>query len=148
MVRELPLGPGDALVDLGSGLGRVVFLAHLLTGAKAHGIELQPHLVQTAEARRVELGLEGVSFVCANAEQAVLDGSVFFLYAPFNGDMLDRVMARLEEVARRRPITVCAVGVELHRYAWLEPKRTSHVALTIYVKKGTGYSSRRDIRAP
>jgi SAM-dependent methyltransferase len=132
MVRELPLEPEDEVVDLGSGLGRVVFLAHLLSGAKAHGIELQPHLVQTAEARRVELGLEGVSFACANAEEAELDGSVFFLYAPFNGDILDRVMARLEEVARRRPIAVCTVGVELGSVSWLAPRRTSDVALSIY----------------
>jgi len=33
-------------VDLGAGVGRVVMLAHLLTGARAHGIEVQKELVR------------------------------------------------------------------------------------------------------
>jgi hypothetical protein len=135
MVLELPLAPGDALVDLGSGLGRVVLLAHLLSGAKARGVELQPHLVREAEARRAELGLAEVSFVCGRAEEVELDGSVFFLYAPFNGELLERVVGRLEEVARRRPISVCAVGLEL-RVPWLRPRPTSCVSLTVYASTG------------
>src|SRR4051794_1105118 len=39
MVRAVPLEPGDELVDLGSGLGRVVILAHLISGARARGVE-------------------------------------------------------------------------------------------------------------
>lgn len=34
-VTEVPVLPDDEIVDLGSGLGRVVILAHLLTGARA-----------------------------------------------------------------------------------------------------------------
>ena len=132
LVRELPLRPSDALVDLGSGLGKVVILAHLLSGVRAHGIEIQAPLVHAARERCVGLGLDAVSFVHANAVEAELDGSIFFLYAPFNGALLTAVLARLEEIARRRAIAVCAVGLELHGAPWLRPRPTSHVSLTLY----------------
>ncbi len=132
MVREAPLRPDDQLVDLGSGLGRVVLLAHLLSGARALGIEIQDHLVTSARAHAAALQLSDVSFIHANAVDLELDGSVFFLYAPFNGEMLARVLARLEPVARRRPIIVGTVDLELHDVAWLLPRTTSSRALTLY----------------
>ena len=131
MALEMPLRPDDDFVDLGSGLGRVAILAHVLSGARCRGVEIQEHLVRSAEARCVELGLP-VSFVCADAADVELDGSVFFLYAPFNGEMLARVLRRLENVARRRPIVVCAVDVELRAVPWLRARQTSSVALTLY----------------
>lgn len=130
-VIEAPVGATDVLVDLGSGLGRVVMLAHLLTGARASGIEIQGHLVERARSRARDLGLDDVSFVHANVEDSALDGSVFFLYAPFNGQMLARVLERLETVARRRSLVVCTVHLELAGVAWLAQRSTSG-ALTIY----------------
>jgi SAM-dependent methyltransferase len=132
MVLELPLQPDDELVDLGSGLGRVVILAHLLSGARARGVEIQEHLVAAARTRCAELALSAVSFVHANAADSELDGSVFFLYAPFNGAMLRRALDRLEDVARRRPIVLCAVGLELEGVPWLRRRNTSVVSLTLY----------------
>jgi len=131
-VREAPVRAGDAFVDLGSGLGRVAILAHLLSGARASGIEIQEALVRCARARCAELALADVSFVHADATAVELDGSIFFLYAPFNGDVLRRALGRLEEVARRRPIVVCAVDLELHDASWLQPRKTSRVSLTLY----------------
>ncbi len=132
MVRDVPLGPDDHLVDLGSGLGRVVMLGHLLSNARATGIEIQDHLVHRARERCAALGLTSVAFHHANAAEIDLDGSVFFLYAPCNGEMLARVLDRVAEVARRRPIVVCTVGLELHDAPWLTARASSHVALNIY----------------
>lgn len=116
----------DVFVDVGSGLGRVVFLAHLLTGARAHGIEVQQHLVESSRRRAGELGIEGaVTFTQANAADLALEGTCFFLYAPCNGELLARVTRRLEAVAR--PLTVCAVNVELP--GW-QPTRRGDV--TVY----------------
>lgn len=130
-VRELPLCADDVLVDLGSGLGRVAILAHLLTGARAHGIEIQGHLVDRARARVAALGLDDVTFEQADAREAVLDGSVFFLYAPFNGEMLATVLGRLETLAKTRNFAVATVGMDL-RVPWLAPRPPSAVALTIH----------------
>src|SRR5262249_53521494 len=99
MVREAPVGPQDELVDLGAGLGRVVLLVHLLSGARARGVEIQAPLVDLARARCAELALAAVSFVHGDAADCELDGSIFFLYAPFGGDVLARVVRRLEGVA-------------------------------------------------
>lgn len=132
MVSEAPLGPADELVDLGSGLGRVAILAHLLTGARVHGIEIQEPLVASARTLCAALALEGVSFEHADAAEADLDGSVFFLYAPFNGAMLAAVLGRLEEVARRRSIVVCAVDLVLDGVGWLEPRPRTHASLALY----------------
>jgi SAM-dependent methyltransferase len=132
LLREAPVGPDDELVDLGSGLGRVVLLAHLLCGARARGVELQEPLVRRATARRDQLGLSGVEFVHADAAQLALDGSIFYLYAPFSGETLARVLRNLEDVARRRPIVVGAVGVEFRDRPWLRPRPTSCLALTLY----------------
>ena len=131
MVREVPLRPDDELVDLGSGLGRVVILAHLLSGARASGIEIQEHLVARARARVSALGLGGVTFVHANAAEVALAGSVFFLYAPCNGEMLAGVVERLHALARTRSFVVCTVDVELDA-PWLRRRETAHRALAIY----------------
>lgn len=132
MVCEAPLRPNDELVDLGAGLGRVVILAHLLSGARAHGIELQAHLVERARATCAALHLPAVTFACANAAETELAGSVFFLYAPCNGDMLARVVARLEAVARGHRIVIATVDLELHDVPWLVARPSTRAALTLY----------------
>lgn len=132
LVQEVPVGPDDELVDLGSGLGRVAILVHLLSGARTCGIEIQAALVDRARATCAALGLTAVSFVHANAADCELDGSIFFLYAPFGGATLARVIGRLEDVARRRPIIVAAVALELPDASWLSARSTSSPALTLY----------------
>jgi SAM-dependent methyltransferase len=132
LVEEAPLGPDDHFVDLGSGLGRVVVLAHLLSGARAEGVEIQEHLVRGARAHAAALGLGSVSFVHADAAASELDGSVFFLYAPCGGAMLAALLERLAAVARRRRIVVGTVGMALGRVAWLSPRPSSCVSLTLY----------------
>jgi len=128
MVQEVPV----QLVDLGSGLGRVAVLAHLLSGARTRGIEIQAPLVDRAQAMCADLALAAVSFVHGDAGDAELDGSIFFLYAPFGGATLARVIRRLQRVAQRRPVVVAAVGLELHDAPWLIARSTSSVALTLY----------------
>jgi hypothetical protein len=131
MLREVSVGSEHELVDLGSGLGRVVILSRLIAGARAHGIEIQEPLVRRARARAVALGAD-VSFTHANVADVELDGSIFFLYAPCNGEMLTAVLARLKEVAERRPIVVCAVGLEFQGVSWLVPRKIECVSLAVY----------------
>jgi hypothetical protein len=137
-IREAPITERDELVDLGAGLGRVVMLVHLVTGAGARGIEIQEHLARRARERAAELGCSDVSFVHADATETELEGTIFFLYAPCNGAMLERLMARIEQVASHRRVVVCAVGVELRGVARLVARPTSSRALTIYESAMTG----------
>jgi hypothetical protein len=130
MLRDVPLGADDVFVDLGAGLGRVVMLVHLLSGVRTVGIEIQPHLVEAARARSRALGID-VTFEQANVVDCELDGSVFFLYAPFNGALLARVLDKLHGLAMRRTFVVCAVDLELHA-DWLVPRASSHRAVALY----------------
>jgi protein-L-isoaspartate O-methyltransferase len=131
-LREAPVGPDDELVDLGAGQGRVAIVAHLLRGARTVGVEIQEPLVRSARARCEALGLTGVTFVHGDAAGIELDGSVFYLYAPFNGVMLAGALRRVEAVAQRRPVVVCAVALELGHVPWLVPRPPSSSSLTIY----------------
>jgi hypothetical protein len=136
MVREAPVREDDLLVDLGSGLGRFLILAHLLSGARAHGIELQAPLVAGARASCLELGLAGITFAHANAAEVELDGSTFFLYAPCNGVMLANLLERIREVACRRSIVVGTVGFEFHDVPWLVARQSSCRSLMLYDSRG------------
>ena len=140
---EIPVVREDIFVDLGAGLGKVVLLAHLLTGASARGIELQPELVARAAAAASRLAAE-VKFVATDARDADLDsGTVFYLYAPFTGSVLSQVLRRLESIATRRAIVICGLGVDLHRAApWLGPRPTDSFWLTVYDSVVAGVSPR------
>ena len=145
LVLKVPLQPDDLLVDLGSGLGRVVMLAHLLSGARACGIEIQEPLVRAARTRCRELALDAVTFMHQDAAAAALSGSVFFLYSPFGGATLERVLAHLWEVSRKRAIVVCAAGLELRGVPWLIPRQTASALLTLYDSSAPGVSPRSAI---
>ena len=140
---EVPVVPDDVVVDLGAGLGKVVVLARLLTGATARGIELQPALVDRAREAAARLGVD-VHFTRGDAREVELDdGTVFFLYVPFTGPALMDVLGRLHAIAARHAIVVCALGIELGREApWLAPRSTDSFWLTIYDSVLPGVSPR------
>jgi predicted RNA methylase len=132
VVREVPLRPTDTFVDLGSGLGRVAIIAHLLSGARAHGVEVQERLVRLARERAAALGVERVTFEHTNVVDAELDGNVFFLYSPFNGETLKRVLKKLEALSKKKRIALAAVDIEFPHERWLRRRDTSSLAVTIY----------------
>lgn len=124
VVREAPIGADDVFVDLGSGLGRPALLVHLLTGARAIGVELQPHLVAQARRCAERVGARGVRFIEGDATAVdVAEGTVFFIYSSFNGPALERVLARL-----RRGV-LCAVDFEV---PGLKPRASSTPELVFY----------------
>lgn len=128
----------DVFVDIGAGLGRVAALVHMLTGAPAIGLEIQPGLVQAALARADWLDLDRVRFLQGDAPDLVgrvMTGSVFFLYCPFSGERLDRVLDALEEIAYTRPIRVCGVDTPALQRPWLVPIGSDAVELAIYRSK-------------
>ena len=135
MVDAAPVRSDDVFVDVGAGVGRALALVHLLTGAGAIGIEVQPELVRAARGLAAGLSLSRVK--CVEGDAAVVAafmvvGSVFFLYCPFSGARLEKVIDDLEPIARARPLRICCVDLPLPPRPWLtrDPGRTG--ALEIY----------------
>ena len=111
MVDRLHLQLEDVFYDLGSGLGQVAILVHLLSGIRTIGVEVEPAYYEVACDRAWVLGLSDVCFVNEDARTAdYMRGSVFYLFTPFKGQMLQAVLDRLHQEARARPIRVCSYG--------------------------------------
>ena len=124
LVERAGLQPHDTFYDLGSGLGQVVILANLLSGATAKGIEIDPAYCEYARRCAQDLNLSDVEFINVDAREAkYADGTVFFLYTPFEGRMLQQVLDRLELVAETRRIALYTYGPctwQVSRQPWLE----------------------------
>jgi hypothetical protein len=123
LVDQIQLHAEDTFYDLGAGLGHVTILVHLLTGAAARGIEIEAVYCQHARHCAEALGLSKVSFLNDDARDVdYADGTVFFMYTPFTGTVLEAVLAALAHQARCRPITLCTYGActfEVAQQAWL-----------------------------
>ncbi|WP_201981981.1 class I SAM-dependent methyltransferase [Hymenobacter rubidus] len=111
LVGRAQLTTEDVFYDIGAGLGQVPILVHLLSGAVAKGIEIEPAYCALATAWAADLQLPGVTFIAADARRAdYSDGTVFFLYTPFRGSILQAVLAELRRQAQHRCITLFTYG--------------------------------------
>jgi hypothetical protein len=111
LMDKVNLRPADVVYDLGSGMGRVVIAAHLISGARAKGVEFNPDLHRYASGCAQNLGLTRVEFINADAQTIdYSDGTVFFMYAPFTGALMQAVLDRLRQTAQQHPIRICALG--------------------------------------
>src|SRR6516225_5637384 len=64
LFREAGIGPGQRVLDLGSGMGDVAMLAARLVGPSGEviGIERDSHSIARAKARVAAAGLNNISF--------------------------------------------------------------------------------------
>jgi protein-L-isoaspartate O-methyltransferase len=114
--RILPprqVGPGDVLLDIGSGKGRVVLQAALTYRfRRIYGVELSAHLHEIAlrnlEICRLRLRCRDVRLVRANVAEYEIpdDVTVVFLYNPVTGGLFQSVVGRLVASLERRPRTM------------------------------------------
>jgi SAM-dependent methyltransferase len=134
-VEQAGVQDSDVFVDVGSGVGRAAALVHLLTAAPAIGLEIQRDLVRASRALTARLNLSRLSFVegdAASLTRTIVIGSVFFLYCPFSGERLHRVLAALEPLARTRQIRVCCVDLPLPPCPWLTLAAPPGSELAVY----------------
>ena len=134
-VEQAGVTSDDVFVDVGSGAGRAALLVHLKTGAACIGLEIQPALARSAQARADWLGLERLRFVEGDAAEMIRfvpTGTVFFLYCPFGGERLERFLDGLEDVARARPIRVCCVDMPPLDRCWLRRRPATSSNLDVY----------------
>lgn len=130
MVEAARLTAADTFYDLGSGLGQVAILVHLLSGAAARGIDIEPAYCKYAQACATELGLARVEFLEADLRKAdYYEGTVFFMFTPCEGQMLEDVLARLRSKAGKgaRLFTYGPCTTEVGRQGWHCPDARSGV---------------------
>ncbi|HNB53775.1 MAG TPA: class I SAM-dependent methyltransferase [Anaerolineales bacterium] len=109
--EKAQFSPDDLFYDLGAGLGQVSLLIHLLSGVAVRGVEVEPAFCQHARACAAELHLSEVSFLQTDARMAdYSDGTMFFMYTPFTGKMLEEVLNKLRQVAQLRQIKIFTYG--------------------------------------
>ena len=111
LIKKAAFQPADVFYDLGSGLGQVTMLVNLLTSVVSKGIEYEPAYCHYARACATDLNLYHVDFINADARHAdYSSGTVFFMYTPFEGEMLSDVLRNLYAEAKKRKIRIFTFG--------------------------------------
>jgi Histone methylation protein DOT1 len=126
-IKRSALKPNDVFFDLGSGLGQAVILVNLLTGIKSIGVEYEPAFCRYARSKVEVLNLSEVYFTNEDARYAdYSSGTVFFMYSPFEGKILDEVLQKLKRESENRMIKILTYGPctpEVAEQPWLTNKR-------------------------
>jgi hypothetical protein len=123
LIKKAECKPHDVFIDLGSGLGQVTILVNLLTSVISKGIEFEPAFCNYAKACVADLNLNHVDFINMDARYAdYADGTIFFMYTPFEGKMLQDVLQNLNSEAKKRKIKIFTYGPctpEVAKENWL-----------------------------
>jgi hypothetical protein len=137
-IRRASITAGDVVLDLGSGLGHVPMLVHVLTKARTRGVEREPAYVASAARAASALALGQVSFLTGDAREAeISDATVFYLFTPFLGTVLRDMLARIEAEASSREVRVVVLGPCARTFArmpWLhsddaDPSATDRIVV-------------------
>jgi hypothetical protein len=124
LVGRAHFGQEDVFFDLGSGLGQVAILVNLLAGITVRGIEFEPAFCDYSRDCAAKLNLSNVTFINVDARQAdYSEGTVFFMFTPFGGEMLQEVLEILRKESLLRKITIITYGPCTSRVAlqsWLD----------------------------
>jgi len=96
MLRMAEVGPGDTIIDLGSGDGRIVIEA-AKRGARGLGVDLDPTLVKRATENARKAGVSRLTrFETRDIFETDLSGAsviAFYLLPEFNAKLLPRLLA-------------------------------------------------------
>ncbi|HEY3310204.1 MAG TPA: class I SAM-dependent methyltransferase [Anaerolineales bacterium] len=118
------LRQGDVFYDIGSGLGQVSILVHLLSGVQVKAVEIEPVYCDYARRCAINLNIARVQFINLDAREVdYSDGTVFYLYTPFVGSMLEQVLGKLRRVSTKKRIRLYTYGPctrQVARAKWLQ----------------------------
>jgi Histone methylation protein DOT1 len=117
----------DIFFDLGSGLGQAAMLVNLLTGVKCKGVEYEPAFCRYAKSNAENLNLPDLEFINEDARYAdYSSGTIFFMYTPFEGRIMDDVLQKLNKESENRKIKILTYGActaEVGKQLWLTNKK-------------------------
>ena len=111
LIDKAAFKPQDVFFDLGSGLGQVVILVNLLSSVISKGVEFEPAFCNYAKSCADNLKLNDVEFMNADARYAdYSSATVFFMYTPFEGKILQETLQNLKGEAKNRKIKLFTFG--------------------------------------
>ena len=123
LVEKSQISKDDVFFDIGAGLGQVAILVNLLAGITTKGIEFEPAFCDYAKDCAAALNLEDVTFINADARAAdYSDGTIFFMFTPFRGEIMQAVLEILRQESLQRKIKVITYGpctAEVALQSWL-----------------------------
>ena len=111
LIKKAEFKPQDVFFDLGSGLGQVPILVNLLSSVISKGVEMEPAFCNYAISCAADLHLTDVEFINEDARFADFSaGTVFFMYTPFEGKMLQETLHNLKNQVKKRKIKIFTFG--------------------------------------
>ncbi len=123
LIEKAAFKPQDVFFDLGSGLGQAIILVNLLSSVISKGVEFEPAFYSYAKTSACTLHLNDVEFIHSDARYAnYSSGTVFFMYTPFEGIILLKVLQNLRDEAKKRRIKIFTYGPcsqEVAKQDWL-----------------------------
>lgn len=110
-IHRARLDERDVLLDMGAGLGHVTLVSAICTPARCVGVELEDAYVAPARRSADALNIRNATFIHADVRSIDLSsGTIFYLYTPFTGSVLQYVIDMLKREAATRSIRVCTLG--------------------------------------
>ena len=111
ILSRLPVDLDEfVFVDLGSGKGRTMLVAAEFSFKEIVGVEMSPELVEVAlrnvrAYRNVQQKCFDIDALCMDAADYEIpdDDCVFFMYNPFEGAVMERVVASIRRSYEHRP---------------------------------------------
>jgi 23S rRNA (uracil1939-C5)-methyltransferase len=104
-------GQHDTVYDLGCGNGKFAITVAASSLARVKGVEYGQTYVESARRNGERFALRNLEFIHSDVREVDLsDGTAFYLYFPFWGEVAHAVARMLGDVARGRNITVYASG--------------------------------------
>lgn len=101
----------DTVYDLGCGNGKFAITVAASSAARVKGVEYGQSYVESARRNGERFALSNLEFIHADVRDVDLsDGTAFYLYFPFWGEVAHTVARMLGAAARARDITVYASG--------------------------------------
>lgn len=143
-LQNLNLQPGNRIIDLGCGFGRVGFVVGLLRpDVDFKGYEFVKNRVDLAQHSSQRLGLEKhVNFFTCDLSDRnfhIPDAEVYYMYDPFNEDTYKYVLSQLVSVSRQHKITIVTKGnaraplLEVaKREGWPPPREFDNTNLCLF----------------
>jgi SAM-dependent methyltransferase len=120
-MKLLPHPAGYAFVDIGSGKGRMLFLAAQYPFKEVIGVEYAPDLVKISDNNihnfRGRTNCSNISSICADATQYTLPDAplMIYLFNPFDIEIFEKVMANIaaSHASNPRPMFIVYVSPKI-----------------------------------